>query len=86
MHNSTVQQPLTTMYTNSNLTIVMLQAEVGSSVNTMYFHSIIHECRSTHHWWSKRLWFQVKGKRSNGRFTDSPHYCKRRRMIRADTE
>ncbi|GFY25960.1 hypothetical protein TNCV_1917101 [Trichonephila clavipes] len=31
-----------TVYTNSNLTIVMMQAEWDSSVNTISFHSAIH--------------------------------------------
>ncbi|GFW43111.1 hypothetical protein TNCV_1475061 [Trichonephila clavipes] len=31
----------------------------------MSFHSVVHVRHSTHHWQRKRLWFPVKGKRSN---------------------
>ncbi|GFV35665.1 hypothetical protein TNCV_1892751 [Trichonephila clavipes] len=57
-----------------------------SSVKTTSFHSATHILLSSHHWRRRRLWFCVKGKPSNGRFADRPFYCKRRRMVRADTE
>ncbi|GFY26295.1 hypothetical protein TNCV_24931 [Trichonephila clavipes] len=40
MHNATVQQPLTTVSSNSNTTIVMLQAEVGFVSK----HNVAHAC------------------------------------------
>ncbi|GFU50313.1 hypothetical protein TNCV_301461 [Trichonephila clavipes] len=39
-----------------------------------------------HHWWCKRIWFPVKGKRSDGRLANIPLCGKRRRMVRPDTE
>ncbi|GFX71745.1 hypothetical protein TNCV_4131911 [Trichonephila clavipes] len=46
----------------------------------MSFHSAVHACHSSQHWWRKRQWFLVKDKRSNGRLVDIPLCCKRRRM------
>ncbi|GFX10186.1 hypothetical protein TNCV_1865841 [Trichonephila clavipes] len=70
MHNATVQQPLTSVYLNSNLTIVMLQAEAGYVSKHISFHSIGHVHGSLHHWRHKHLWFPVRSIRSNGRLTD----------------
>ena len=56
-----------------------------SSVKTISFHSAVHILLSSHHWRRRRLWFCVKGRRSNGRLADRPLCCKRRRMVRADT-
>ncbi|GFU72136.1 hypothetical protein TNCV_3049961 [Trichonephila clavipes] len=82
-----VQQALTTESANSNPTILILQAEKEfASVNRMPFHSVVHVFRLSNHWLRKRLWFPVKGKRSNGRLADIPLCRKWRRMIRADTE
>ncbi|GFY30622.1 hypothetical protein TNCV_3117841 [Trichonephila clavipes] len=81
MHNAAVQKPLTTVSLNSNPTIVMLQAEAGfvSKHNVVPFRcpfpSFIAPLVT------KRLWFPVKSKRSNGRFVDIPLLCKRRRMV-----
>ncbi|GFU45104.1 hypothetical protein TNCV_4235721 [Trichonephila clavipes] len=86
MHNAIVQPPLITVSPNSNPTIAMLHAEADSIVNTMSFHSIVHDCRSSHLWRRKRLWFPVKGKRNNGCLADIPLCCKRRRTVRAVTE
>ncbi|GFX98657.1 uncharacterized protein TNCV_1502351 [Trichonephila clavipes] len=74
MHNTTVQQPLTTVSPNSNPTTVMLQAQKWySSVNTMTFHSIVHVHRLSRYWRRKCMWLLVKGKRSNGgRLGDIP--------------
>ncbi|GFW33983.1 hypothetical protein TNCV_286671 [Trichonephila clavipes] len=85
MHNARVQQHLTTVSSNSNSTIVLFQ-KLGSSVNTMSFYSNIHDLLSSYHGWRKSLWFPVKDKRSNGHLVDIPLSCKRRRMVRADTE
>ncbi|GFV95338.1 hypothetical protein TNCV_4587131 [Trichonephila clavipes] len=37
-------------------------------------------------WRRRRLWFCVKGRPSNARLADRPLCCKRRRMVRVDTE
>ncbi|GFY18166.1 hypothetical protein TNCV_2045721 [Trichonephila clavipes] len=76
MHNTTVQQPITTVSPNLNLTIMMLQAEAGF-VSLMLFHSVVHVHRSSHYWRRKRLWFPVKGKGSKGYFVDISFCCKR---------
>ncbi|GFS50259.1 transposable element Tc3 transposase [Trichonephila clavipes] len=52
----------------------------------MPFNSVVYFHGSSHHWRRKRLWFSVKGKRSNGRLADIPLCCKRRRKVQADTE
>ncbi|GFY29293.1 hypothetical protein TNCV_4724211 [Trichonephila clavipes] len=57
-----------------------------SSVKTTSFHSATHILLSLHHWRRRHLWFCVKGRPSNGRFADRPLCCKRRRMVRAETE
>ncbi|GFU94825.1 hypothetical protein TNCV_4552771 [Trichonephila clavipes] len=57
-----------------------------STVKTTSFHSATHILLSSHHWWRRCLWFCVKGRQSNGRLSDRPLCCKRRRMVRADTE
>ncbi|GFY01179.1 hypothetical protein TNCV_5076461 [Trichonephila clavipes] len=57
-----------------------------SSVKATSFYSAAHILLSSHHWWLRRLWFCVKGRPSNGRLADRPLYCKRRRMVRANTE
>ncbi|GFW84219.1 hypothetical protein TNCV_4878821 [Trichonephila clavipes] len=57
-----------------------------SSVRTTSFHSAAYILLSSHHWRPRRLWFCVKGRPSNGRLVDIPLCCKRRRMVRADTE
>ncbi|GFU03939.1 hypothetical protein TNCV_198291 [Trichonephila clavipes] len=51
-----------------------------SSVKTTSFYSATHILLSSHHWRRSRLWFRIKGRPSNGRLTDRPLYCKRRRM------
>ncbi|GFV52180.1 uncharacterized protein TNCV_5071011 [Trichonephila clavipes] len=56
-----------------------------SSVKTTSFHSAAHILLSSHHWQQRRLWFCVNGRPSNGRLTDSPLCCKRRRMVAAQT-
>ncbi|GFX11233.1 uncharacterized protein TNCV_1893741 [Trichonephila clavipes] len=57
-----------------------------SSVKTTTFYSASHILLSSHHWWWRRLWFCVKDRPSNGRLADRPLCCKRRRMVRSDTE
>ncbi|GFV18915.1 hypothetical protein TNCV_4758001 [Trichonephila clavipes] len=57
-----------------------------SSLKTTSFHSAAHILLSSLHWWRRRLWFYVKGRPSNGRLADRPLCCKRRRMVRTDTE
>ncbi|GFW87767.1 hypothetical protein TNCV_4487321 [Trichonephila clavipes] len=57
-----------------------------SLVKRASFHSSTHILLSSHHWRRRRLWFCVKGRPSNGRLADRPLCCKRRRMVRADTE
>ncbi|GFS57683.1 hypothetical protein TNCV_1402931 [Trichonephila clavipes] len=57
-----------------------------SSVKTTYFHSATHILLSLHHRQRRRLWFCVKGRPSNERLADRQLCCKRRRMVRADTE
>ncbi|GFX50837.1 hypothetical protein TNCV_2731911 [Trichonephila clavipes] len=57
-----------------------------SSVKKTSFHSATHILLPSHNWWRRRLWFCVKGRRSNGRLADRPLCCKQRRMVRADTE
>ncbi|GFY06139.1 integrase catalytic domain-containing protein [Trichonephila clavipes] len=56
------------------------------SVKTTSFHSAAHILLSPHHWRRRRLWFCVMGRLSNGCLADRPFCCKRRRMVRADTE
>ncbi|GFY31451.1 hypothetical protein TNCV_4990101 [Trichonephila clavipes] len=68
MHNATVQHPLTMASPNSNLTIIMWQAEAGSVIK----HNIVPFRPSLHHWRRKRLSFPVKGKRSNRRLEGIP--------------
>ncbi|GFW95056.1 hypothetical protein TNCV_1496951 [Trichonephila clavipes] len=80
----------------SNLSLWRLQTRIrpsrcckqkrDSSVNRISFHSVVHDHRSSHHWWSKRLWFSVKGKRSNGQPTEILLCYKRCRMVREVTE
>ncbi|GFW00690.1 hypothetical protein TNCV_3393201 [Trichonephila clavipes] len=57
-----------------------------SSVKTTSFHSATHILLSSHHWWRRCLWFCVKGRPSNERLADRQLCCKRRRIVRADTE
>ncbi|GFV63121.1 hypothetical protein TNCV_1345801 [Trichonephila clavipes] len=57
-----------------------------SSVETTSFHSATHVLLSSHHWRWRRLWFRIKSEPSNGHLADRPVCCKRRRMVRADTE
>ncbi|GFU40151.1 hypothetical protein TNCV_5092901 [Trichonephila clavipes] len=56
------------------------------SVKITSFHSAAQILLSSHHWRRRRLWFCVKGRPSYGRLADRPLCCKRRRMVRADTE
>ncbi|GFU63470.1 hypothetical protein TNCV_45161 [Trichonephila clavipes] len=57
-----------------------------SSVKTISFQSDADFLLSSHHWWRRRLWLCVKGRPSNGRLAGIPLCCKRRQMVRADTE
>ncbi|GFV92753.1 hypothetical protein TNCV_1376031 [Trichonephila clavipes] len=57
-----------------------------SSVKTTSFHSAAHILLSLQQWRRRHLWFCAKGRPSNGRLADRPLCCKRRRMVRADTE
>ncbi|GFU23097.1 hypothetical protein TNCV_3515431 [Trichonephila clavipes] len=57
-----------------------------SSLKTTSFHSATHIILLSHHWWRRRLWFDIKDRPRNGHLADRPLCCKRRRMVRADTE
>ncbi|GFS49697.1 hypothetical protein TNCV_4344111 [Trichonephila clavipes] len=81
MHNATVHQPLTTVYPNSNPTIVMLQVEVGFVSE----HNVAPFCCQCPRSF-KRLWFSIKDYRSNEHLADISLCCKQRRMVQADTE
>ncbi|GFW57411.1 uncharacterized protein TNCV_543241 [Trichonephila clavipes] len=65
---------------DSNPTIVVLRTVRDLSVKTTSFHSATHILLSSHHWRRRRLWFCVKGRRSNERLEDKPLGYKRRRM------
>ncbi|GFT75500.1 hypothetical protein TNCV_4833001 [Trichonephila clavipes] len=57
-----------------------------SSVKTTSFHSATHILLSPRHWRRRSPWLCVKGRPSNGCLADRPLCCKRRQMVRADTE
>ncbi|GFT17826.1 uncharacterized protein TNCV_2588951 [Trichonephila clavipes] len=73
-------------------------AEVGRLFQGMGYFEFVHAVAvhpvqgfvqvhcSSHCRRRKRLWFLVKCKRNNGRLADIPLSCKRRRMIRVNTE
>lgn len=80
MHNTTIQQPLSTVYLNSNPTIVILQSEVWFVRKHAIRMSISTVQRTI-------VNANVYGLESTVREAmDIPLYCKRGRGVHADTD